>query len=116
MKSGEPPVNAIAASTTAVASMLLTRICLRPSAVGKMASQGRRGKTRGLQSEQAGADPEGRIAHLMGEVYRQEREQRGLRHGAECRAGREQDERTAAEDLLEPAEIILERLYFVIGL
>ena len=56
--------------------MLAIRMLLAAHAVGEMARDRRGGEARGLQREQARADPERRVAHVAGEVDRQEREQR----------------------------------------
>ncbi len=67
--------------------------------VGKISSDGRHGETGGLQGKHARADPFGRVAHLPGQVEREEREQRALRRRAERRAGGNHYQRSVLQQL-----------------
>ncbi len=77
---------------------------LAPHPIGEMSGNRRHREARGLKREHADADPFRRIAHLPRQVERQKRQQRALRHGAECRAERNHHQRLVFQKLAQIAQ------------
>ena len=69
-----------------------------------MAGDRRGDEARRLQAEQTGADPERRVAELVGEEQRQEDQQRALGDGAEGRADRQHGHGAVFHQRAEPAQ------------